>query len=178
MNQEIKRITKATYRAAGNVVAAASTAPFLEINLPAAGRVMRIKRITLSGMSLTAVAYLRLAIQKFTAVHTAGTPVSAVVAKLDAGGPAAVGTVRHFTAAPTPGAGIEAIGERRALAQATTAVAAGMPDADISFRFGDSDNNEDATLRTIGHNISVAFAAAPATAVTLSYEIEWTEDGN
>lgn len=175
--QEFKRITRATYRAAGNVVAAASTAPFLEIN-GAAGKVIRIKKIILGGMSLTAVAYLRLQAQKFSSAHTVGTRVAATVVPLDANSPAGGATVGHYTAAPTPGVLIGAIGEKRALAQATTAVAAAIPDYAIPFEFGDQDNNEDATLRAAAQNISVAFGAAPATAVTLSYEIEWTEDGN
>lgn len=175
--EEIKRITKATYRAAGNVVAAASTAPFLEIN-GAAGKVVRVKRVVLSGLTLTAVAYLRLQALKNSTANSGGTSTAPTAVPLDVRSPAAGATLKQYTAAPTPGALVGSIDEKRVLAQATTAAAAGIPDYNVAFEFGDKDNNEDATLRAAAQNISMAFGAAPATAVTLSWMIEWTEDGN
>lgn len=177
MEREVKRLTRPTYRSAGNVVAAASTAPFLEIN-GAANKVVRVKRIVLSGLTLTAVAYLRAQILKNSTANSAGTSTAPTRVPLDVNSPAAAATLKQYTAAPTPGALVGVIDEKRVLAQATTAAAAGIPDFAIEFKFGDADNNEDGTLLAAAQNLSVAFGAAPASAVTLSWMIEWTEDGN
>lgn len=177
MRQEIQRITKATYRAAGTFVAAASTAPFLEIN-GAAGKVIRIKKIIISGLTLTAVAYLRLQVLKNSSANTGGTSTAPTAVPVDSNSPAASATLKNYTAAPTPGTPVGPVGEKRTLAQATTAAAAGIPDVNIAFDFGDRDANEDGTLRGAAQNLSMAFGAAPATAVSGSFEIEWTEDGN
>lgn len=165
-----------TYRAAGNVVAAASAAPFLIIN-GAAGKVIRIKKIIITGMTLTAVQYLRVGVQKYSTAPSAGTPAAATVVPQDSASPAGAATVNGYTAAPTPGTPVGSLSERRTLGQATTAAAAGFTDT-VEFKYGDAQDNENATLRAAAENIGVNFPTAPATAVTLSYEIEWTEDGN
>jgi hypothetical protein len=65
--------------------------------------------------------------------------------------------------APTPGTLLGAISEVRVLGQATTAAAAGIPNI-VSF-------DVDISLFGTNENISALFLAAPATAVTLSYDI-------
>lgn len=177
MIHDIKRLTKATYRAAGTFVAAAGTAPFLEIN-GVARKVIRVKRIIIGGLTLTAVAYLRLQVLKNSSANSSGTSTAPTAVPLDSNSPAAGATLKNYTVAPTPGSLIGAIAEKRALAQATTAAAAGIPDVVIPFEFGDKDDNEAATLRGAAQNLSLAFGAVPASAVTGSFEIEWTEDGN
>lgn len=167
---------KRTYRAAGNVVAAAGTAPFLIIN-GAATKVIRIMRIRITGLTLTAVQYLRVQAAKYSTAPSGGTPAAATVVKLDSAAQASGATVNGYTAAPTPGTLVGPIAERTVLGQATTPAAGGLPqEADFWFDFNYDD--EGAILRAAAENIGILFAAAPATAVTLSYEIEFTEDGN
>jgi hypothetical protein len=168
-----------TYRSGGNVVAAAGTLPFLVIN-GAAGTVMRIQRIRLTGFTLTAVAYLRTLLQKHSSAWTAGTPVNPTETPVDsaygaAGAP--LGSITPYTAGPTGGGALVGpLAEAIVLGQATVAVAAGFP-SEVLFDF--SNQKIDApTLRAAAENLALSFAAAPATAVTLSWEVEWTEDGN
>lgn len=168
---------KRTFRAAFNaLVAAASTAPFFMVT-GAAGKKIRIQRIKVSGPTLTAVQYLNLVLAKFTANHTAGTSSDAVKVALDsADTPASDMLVRGYTAAPTPGAGgTNLIDAQRLLAQATTAAAGGFLD-NAEFDFRNCGENKAPALNTQAENLSLSFGTAPASAVTLSVEVEWTED--
>ena len=166
-----------TFRAGGNVVAAAGTLPFLVIT-GAAGKVIRVQKIRLSGFTLTAVAYLKVLLQKHSSAWTGGTPVAITETSLDSQYSAAAGAVvSPYTAGPTGGGALVGpLGERHILGQATTPAAAGFP-AEIEFDFT-SQRGESPALRAAAESLALSFAAAPATAVTLSYEIEWTEDGN
>jgi hypothetical protein len=172
-----------TFRASGQIVAAAGVLPFLVIN-GAAGKVIRVQNIRFSGLNLTAVAYLRIAIGKAIAawIIGAGAKTSPAGVKLDSVYPAApLAVVDNYSAGPTGGGGgaypATGIAERTVLGQANVAVAAGIP-SDVVFDFATSPDNELPTLRGIAENLYCLFATAPATAATFSYEIEWTEDGN
>lgn len=168
-----------TYRAAGNVVTAADQLPFLVLQVPAGGgRKLRLQRIKISGITLTAVAYLRLQVAKATTAWTGGTAVAATVVKLDKDSPAPIGTVNHYTAGPTGGGAIDGnIAERRVLGQATTAAAAGIP-GEVDFDFASTNSDEAPAIALAGDSIVVKWGANPASAPTLSYEVEWTEDSN
>lgn len=153
----------AVFKTSGNVVAAAGTAPFLTIN-GAAGRNILVKQIVVSGLSLTAVAYLRLAIAKYSTAHSGGTSTAPTIVALDSSLATTAGaTILQYTVAPTPGTSLGNISERRILGQATTAAAAGIP---VVSTFELNIN-----LYSAAENLSLLFAAAPASAVTVSYEI-------
>ncbi len=171
------RDPKKTYRCAGNLVAAAGTFPFLTI-AGAAGRVVRISRIKIHGPTLTTAAYQRIALQKLSAAPTGGTSTTPTKVPLDSASPASLATIRAYTAAPTAGTVIGQISERTVLAQATTPAANTVLDeGDFDFTPAE-DKTEFPTLRGTAEVIAVVFPAAPTTAVTLSYTIEYTEDGN
>lgn len=176
MDHSVKRITRATYRNGDNFVAAASAAAFLVLK-GVAGKVGRVKKITLSGLTLTAVAYQRIQLFKYSALPTGGTSTNSAGQKLDTNSPAPGLSVDRYTVAPAGAGTSVVIGEKRVLLQATTAAASGIP-GEITWTFADSDDNENGVIRGAAEGIGVAFPAAPATAVTLSYDIEWTEDGN
>lgn len=166
-----------TYRASGNVVAAAGVAPFLAIS-GAAGRVIRITKVLIQGPTLTAAQFLRVALTKYSSAISAGTPVTPTKVPLDSAGPASLATINAYTAAPTPGAVVGQIAERTIIGQSTTLAPAAELDEGV-FDFTTAETvTEFPTLRGIAENIGVSFAAAPASAVTLSYTIEYTEDGN
>lgn len=153
----------AVFKTSGNVVAAAGTAPFLTIN-GEAGRNIRVRKIIISGLTLTAVAYLRLGLGKYSTAHTGGTSTNPTIVALNSSDATTAGaTVAQYTVAPTPGTLVGPIAEERVLAQATTAAAAGIPDI-VFF-------DMDISLFGTNENISALFLAAPGTAVTLSYEI-------
>lgn len=166
-----------TYKVAGNVVAAAGTNAFLTL-FGAAGKVIRINKITITGLTLTAVQYLRLAINKNSTAFTGGTSTNPTKVPIDSGSPASTATAAQYTVAPSGGGAITgSIAEKTILAQATTPAAGGYPPEAI-FDFSDKSGNTPIVLRGAAEGISALFPAAPATAVTLSYEIEYTEDGN
>jgi len=166
-----------TYRASGNVVAAVSTAPFLAIQ-GAANKVIRLTKVIIHGPTLTTAQLLRVALTKNSTAQSGGTPVAPAKVPLDSQGVPALATVQAYTAAPTPGAVVGQISERSILAQSSTIVASAELDEGI-FDFTTAERDtEFPTLRGLAENISVTFPVAPASAVTLSYTIEWTEDGN
>lgn len=166
-----------TYRCGGNIVAAAGTLPFLVIN-GAAGRVVRVTKIRLTGFTLTAVGYLRVLAQKHSSAWTGGTPVAITETKTDSGSPDTLVVVTPYTAGPTGGGAVVGpLSEQRALGQATTATSASIL-AEITIEGNPMTADPVATLRSAAENVSLSFGAAPATAVTLSFEIEYTEDGN
>lgn len=166
-----------TYRASGNVVAPAGTAPFLVI-AGAASRVIRISKIIIHGPTLTALQLLRIQVAKMSAVPTGGTPVLPTKVPLDVNAPAAGATVTNYTASPSAGTQVGVISERTVLAQATVPAVGGALDEGV-FDFTAAETlTEFPTLRAAAQALAVLFPVAPVSAVTLSYTIEWTEDGN
>lgn len=169
--------SRETFRTGGNLVCAAGALPFLTI-VGGAGKVARIQKIRLTGFTLTAVQYLRLLLQKHSTAWTAGTSSAPTKTAHDSQYPAApAAVVNAYTAGPTGGGALVGpLAERLILGQATTPAAAGFP-AETEFDFTNH-RGEAPVLRGVLESLALSFAAAPATAVTLSYEIEWTEDGN
>lgn len=169
---------RATYRASTAVVfaAAASAQPFLLL-YGSSTKTIRVQRITATGMSLTAVAYLDLTLRKYSTVQTGGTPVALTQTNMDStDGAATASLCSVYTAAPTAGTLVGTLAARRTLAQATVAVAAGMMGENVEFDFRGSGENDAPTLRGTTQGIGLGFSAAPATAVTLSVDVEWTEE--
>lgn len=162
-----------TYRTGGNVVTANDALPWLVIN-GAANKVIRIQRIRISGMSLTAATLLRMLMRKHSSAWTGGTPVAATLTPIDSQAPPTAATISHYTAGPTGGGAVVGpLAERRALG-----IAGGTPALvnEVDFDFGSTPYDEVPTLRAATENISLAFAVAPGSATTLSYEVEYTED--
>lgn len=166
-----------TYRAAGNVVAAAGILPFLTI-VGAAGRVLRVTKIIIHAPTLTAIQLLRIAVNKYSAIPTGGTSTNPAEVPLDSLGQAPGGVVNAYTAAPTAGTSLGPIAERTVIGQATAPVVGAALDEGF-FDFTAAENlTEFPTLRGAAQCLGVHFPVAPASAVTLSYTVEWTEDGN
>lgn len=164
-----------TYKActAATVVAAASDKVFALIEGGSASKQVIIEKITISGPTLTAVAYNSLAVRKFSTAASGGTATALTETPLDSKFPAATAVAQVFTAAPTEGTLVGTIGCRRILMEATTA-AAGAPPPSVTFDFTDLDGGG-VVLHTTAEGVGVGFAAAPATAVTLAFEIQWKE---
>jgi hypothetical protein len=169
---------KRTYRASAAAVfaAPAGTTPFF-IMEGSATQTIRIQRIRISGLTLTAVAYLAVVLSKYSSVSSGGTPVvltQVPVDATDAAGTSAKCSV--YTAAPTAGSLVGALASIRVLGQATTAAAAGIPEVEISFDYRTVGEADCPTLRGVAQGIALGFAAAPASAVTMTLEVEWTEE--
>lgn len=174
-------IPKSTYRgstataATGVVVVAASAAPFACI-YGSATKTVIVQRMYLSGASATAVAYASYVVGKYSTAVTGGTATALTATPMDSNSAAASTTnLNVYTAAPTAGTLVGTVSVKRTLIQATTAVAAGVLDViEFDFRTLGSETSG-IYLRGTGQGACVNFGAAPATAVTLSYTVEWTE---
>ena len=128
-------------------------------------------------MTLTAVAYVAIVLNKYSTAASAGTSTALTQVPVDSNDAAAtLGRCSTYTAAPTAGSLVGGIGTIRALAQATTAAAGGIPDIELTFDYRNVGEADTPVLRGVNQGFGLAFAAAPASAVTLSVEIEWTEE--
>jgi hypothetical protein len=164
-----------TYRAAtaSTVVAPADPTTFFLLEGSATKDVI-VRKITVSGATLTAVAYNSYVVEKFSTASAGGTATNLTKTPLDSKFAAATAaSCKVFTAAPTEGTLVGTIACRRVLLQATTAAAAGIPDM-VTFDFTDLDGGG-VILRGVAQGIGLALGDDPATAVTVGVEVEWQE---
>ena len=169
---------KATYRAATLVPfvpAVAANVPWFLIE-GSATKTIIVKRIAVSGATLTAVAYLTVNVAKFSTAASGGTATSAPLVPMDSNFAAATAAfVKYYTAVPTAGTLVGSIATSRTLFQATTAAAAGLT-RDYVFDFGDMPETKGVVLRGAAHGLGLIWPVAPATTPTISVDIEWTEE--
>ena len=172
------RGVKATYRAAtaAVLVAAAGTGLFFAMQ-GSSTKTVRIQRIKLSGLTLTAVAYNSIQLAKYSTTVSGGTATALVATQFDTtDGAATANLINVYTAAPTAGSLVGTLGSIRVLMQATTAAATGIPDIDIGWDFRNLHEVDQPTLRGTAQGIALNFVSSPASAVSLSLEVEWTEE--
>lgn len=156
---------------AGTVVAAASAAPFFVI-YGSATKTVNIKRIVVQGPTLTLVEYITPTLTKYSTAPSGGTTTAITAVPMDSNYSASTASLlQAYTAAPTAGTSVGTIGARKILAQATTAAAAGMVNDTIDFLF-----TTPIVLRGTAEGVGIRFAGAPASAVTLSVFVEWSEE--
>jgi hypothetical protein len=177
--QVIKSGGKATYRAAttNNVVAAAGASIFFVL-AGSSTKTITVQRVIVTCPTLTAVAYTSVILEKFSSAPTGGTATTLTKVPLDSSSAASTANLcQVYTAAPTEGTLVGAIGCQRSLFQATTAAAAGTPPDPITWDFRNGFGEASGVvLRGTAENIGLAFGAAPATAVTVGVEVEWIEE--
>lgn len=173
----VDTVKNPTYRASTIIpLVAAVTAdvPFFNI-IGSATKTVTIKRFRFSGMSLTAVGYFTIAVQKLSTASTGGTSTTLAAVPLDSRLPAATAVVKAYTAIPTRGTLIGTTASWRALWQATVAVAGG-PTADHVFGSGDIPGAHGPILRGVAEEICLVFPVALGSAGTLAIDIEWVEE--
>lgn len=166
---------KLIYGAGANVVAANGTAPFFVLQ-GSETKVVKLRKLAISGVSLTAVAYVRIALQKYLTPITGGT--SSDPAKIAFEGiPSTLSVLKIYTVAPSAPTVEGSLGEKRVLGQATTAVAAGYT-VEATWDFtGDADKDRgQPTLYSATQGFALAFPVAPGSATTVSIEVEWSEE--
>lgn len=168
-----------TYRA----TTAAVLVPAVTVNLPwfiisgAATKTVKVQRIIISGLTLTAVAYLNVGCAKYSTAPGGGTATALTKVPLDSLSPSSVALlVQTYTAGPTAGTKVGDLSARRNLGQATTAAAAGIPE-NIEFDFRSSTGNHPPVLRGTAENLGLYWITAPATTVSMLLTVEWTEEG-
>jgi hypothetical protein len=168
---------KATYRAAttASVVAAAGAAMFFVI-AGSATKTIRVRRIRVSGDTLTTLAVQSIVLEKWSTAPTGGTATALVAVPNDSADAASTASlVQVYTAAPTEGTLVGTVGCNRHIHKSSTVVD-GASFADVEWCFGTVPETRGLVLRGTAQALSLAFGAAPATAVTLAVEVEWTEE--
>ena len=168
---------KATYRASTIIpLVAAVTVNVAFFNIiGSAAKTVTVKRITVSGMTLTAVGYFAINVEKLSTASTGGTSTTLVSVPLDTNFSAPTAVVKAYTAAPTKGALVGTLATWRALWQATVAAAAGVTDY-FTFNFGDMRETKGVILRGASQELALTFPVVLASAGTLAVDIEWTEE--
>ena len=168
---------KRTYRASTIIPVAAA----VTVNVPifniigSATTTVRVRRIRVSGMTLTAVGYFTINVEKLSTASTGGTSTTPPCVPLDSADSAATAVVRIYTAAPTKGNLVGTLASWRTLWQATTAAAAGTTDWHV-FDFGDMNETGAIVLRGVAQEIALTFPVVLASAGALAIDIEWTEE--
>lgn len=168
---------KPTYRAAttSTVTVPVGTTLFFVIAGSTTRRILP-QRITVHCPTLTAVEYNTIVLKRFSSLPTGGTATALTQTALDPlNSNGAAGLCQVYTAAPTDGTLVGTIGNQRVLLQAA-ASATGTPPAPIEWDFRNVGEGWGPILRQSTQCIGLAFGTAPATAVTLSLEIEWAEE--
>ena len=166
-----------TYRASTIVPLVAAVTvnvPFFNI-IGSATKTVTVKRITVSGMTLTAVGYFTINAERLSAASSAGTSTTLVATSLDTNNAAATAVVKAYTVAPTKGTLVGTLRSWRALWQATTAAAAGTT-SQYEFDFGDITGSGGAVLRGVAQELALTFPVVLASAGTLAVSIEWNEE--
>lgn len=178
-NEGNYRGVKATYRAASII----PYVPAVTINRTiftiggSATKTITVKKIIVTGMTLTAVQYIAINAVKYSTATAGGTSTSLPQVPLDSSQAAGTSNqVRTYTAVPTDGTLVGTIASRRVLGQATTAAAGGIVHDPMVFEFGDHNDNRGVVLRGTSQELALLFPVAPDSTVTIAVEVEWTEE--
>jgi hypothetical protein len=159
----------------------AGSAAFFVIS-GSAFRTRTVRKIRVSGIHLTTLAVLTIVAEKWsTTAFTGGTETALTRTPLDAAYPAAQtdGLVLVYTGAPTEGTLVGTVGTRRVVAKSTTVVdGAEFPVVEFDFTdpaFDLPTQPSGVPLHGVLQSLSLAFGGDPASAVTMSLEVEWAE---
>lgn len=168
--------TRKTFAASFQLVAAASANAFVTITAAAAGttRNLRLKRIRINGVTLTAAALLRIGLRKYTTQPTGGTSTNPTAIALRTETETSTAVINAYTAAPGGGLGSPVTISEFAVA----GLATGATTSSELFVDFDTDRVDLPTVIGSTECLGLAFLAAPATAVTLSVSLTWTEDNS
>lgn len=156
------------------VAAVTVNVPFFNI-VGSASATVKVRRIRVSGMTLTAVGYFAINVEKLSTASTGGTSTTPPIVPLDSADAAGTAVVRAYTVAPTKGSIVGTIASWRSLWQATTAAAAGQT-WDHIFNFGDLPETRGVVLRGVAQELAMTFPVVLASAGTLAVDIEFTEE--
>lgn len=166
-----------TFVTSFQLVAPAAANAFVTITAAAAGatRNLRLKRVRINGVTLTAAAALRIALRKYATQPTGGTATNPTIIAFRTEAEVSTAVINAYTASPAGGLGSPVtISEYNVNAQATGAATVSNEIAE------DFDTNRSQLPAAIGSTqcLGLAFLTAPATAVTLSISLIWTEDNS
>lgn len=167
----------ATYRAATIApLACEADAGLFFAFYGSATTIVRVQRLVISGLTLTAVAYPNINLGKYSTAPSSGTATTLTQVPLDSGFAAGSSALCvGYTVHPTIGTLVGTLGSRRILGQADTAAAGGQPIPNAEWDFRSVNGASAVVLRGATQGIGAKFAAAPASVLSLAIEVEWTE---
>jgi len=169
---------KATYRASTIAIlipAVTSPNPWFTI-YGSATKIIKIQSIVISGLTLTAVAYLNIGLRKYSTAVSGGTSTALTKVSLDTINAAPTATnVNAYTVIPTAGTTVGDLTSRRVIGQATLPAAAGIPQV-VDFDFSPAGEEQPVTLRGIAEGVGLYWITAPASTVSMLLRVEWTEE--
>lgn len=176
-NFPVETPSKATYSASTIiplVTAINANVPFINI-IGSATKTIIVKKISINGHTLTAVAYTTVNVDRLSTASTGGTSTTLVSVPLDSSTSTATAIVKAYTVAPTRGTLTGVVSSRRVLSQATIPVAGGMT-ANFDFQYGDLISSSGIVLRGVVQEICLSYPVVLASAATCAIYIEWTEE--
>ena len=132
-----------------------------------ATKIVRVKKVTVSGLASTAGS-MDVSLVKRTAANTGGTATAPTPGKHDSGSAAASAVLSQYSANPTAGAGIII---RNKQLNFGVAGAAGVVEFDFS-----RNNDKPVVLRGVAQGLAINLnGQAVPTGGAVSYDIEWEE---
>lgn len=134
-----------------------------------ASKTVRVTEIELYCTTSGTAAYADVALIKRSAADTSGTSVADTAVPLDSNSAAASASAKHYTAAPTPGAAVGNISNRRIMNGSGTVVATWA-----IWELGTA-NAQPVVLRGTAQQLNLNLSAVVATQ-TCDYTVEWTEE--
>lgn len=155
------------------VAAVTVDVPFFNI-IGSATKTVVVTKIIVSGLTMTAVGYYPVNVEKLSTASTGGTSTTLVATRLDSSSVAPTAVVKAYTAIPTKGTLVGTLASWRALWQSTIAAAAGIPPERV-FDFGDINTTKGILLRGVAQEVALTFPVALASAGTLAVVVEWIE---
>lgn len=159
------------------LVCPAGTKSFFVI-MGSSTKLVKVTQIHVSGLTMTARAYNNVVARKISSIPSGGTASELEKTPADKINVSTVSLCQVYTTAPTTdGTLVGTLQINRILINDSNPVQ-GDPQSEILLNFKETFEESGIILRGVDDGISVAFGSAPATAVTLSLEVEWTEINN
>lgn len=164
-----------TYSAASTAVASAANATDIFTITGSAGAVVRVKRISISGIA-TADAKVVCVLLKRSTANTAGTSTTPTAVPHDSANAAATAVVRSYTANPTVGTLVGNINSVR-LGIGAAAPGNGDPtEANIANLFESQAGKQDIVLRGTEEVLAINLNGVTIAGSSFSCRVEWTEE--
>ena len=165
--------SKNTYTACGSQIAGAAAMTDVCTITGSATKTIKVTRFSVSGIATAANQAVVLVIKR-SAANTAGTSTTQTNVPHISTNPAATATVRTYTANPTLGTTVGNVRARRIALLAVASASVGGPTDMLS---GVLPGCQVLTLIGTAEVLAVNFNGATIAGNSLSFEIEWTEEG-
>jgi hypothetical protein len=162
-----------TFSSAFELVAPTNNTAFVVLAPNGARRVIRLDRIRINNASLTAAQILRIGLVRYTSLPTGGTFTSPGKAPMINNGITSWALLQAYTVAPTGGLATPLVMQSYAMSGVVTGSTVVMDEIYDDY---EGDINEDPRVQGATECFGIAFLASPASAVTLTVNITWTED--